>query len=377
MWFRSVQLKNYRNFVDRHLEFSRRINFFIGPNGQGKTNLIEGLYFVTQGKSFRFGDNESVVMHGKSESLVRAELRRRGLDFQLLAHLHENKKNFVLNEKRVTGFDLRRKFPVVLFSPESLSAIKEGGEHRRNLIDDFLITIDETMAHIQHEYRKALKARNRLLKSLQEAESPRDRGQLMDVFESLNPRFYELAGNLTWYRLKAIEEIQSDLRTALQNISGSTNVDVSVEMRVSDQNAMRWNAQTINAAIQQRARELAPAEVRLGASLVGPHKHDIRFLYNQKDSRIFCSQGQQRVIILAFKMAQIVYHRKVHGFYPVLMLDDVLSELDAEKRNALIGFLREINTQVFLTSTDLTLHEQFSMEDSQVFQVAVGNVVNG
>ncbi|MBO9668387.1 MAG: DNA replication and repair protein RecF, partial [Bdellovibrio sp.] len=118
------------------------------------------------------------------------------------------------------------------------------------------------------------------------------------------------------------------------------------------------------------------AELSSGTSLVGPHKHDIVFLYGGKDSRFFCSQGQQRAIILSFKMAQIVYHRKAHGTYPVLMLDDVLSELDKAKRDALITFLHEINTQIFVTTTDFTLPESFSLDQLSVVRIKDGQILD-
>jgi DNA replication and repair protein RecF len=127
--------------------------------------------------------------------------------------------------------------------------------------------------------------------------------------------------------------------------------------------------------IEKRQKELLDAELSSGVSLVGPHKHDLRFLYGQKDSRFYCSQGQQRAIILSFKMAQIVYHRKVHGVYPLLLLDDVLSELDKNKRDALIAFLHEINTQTFITTTDFTLPESFHLKEISVIRINDGKIV--
>ncbi len=112
-----------------------------------------------------------------------------------------------------------------------------------------------------------------------------------------------------------------------------------------------------------------------GTTLIGPHKHEILFLYDQKDSRFYCSQGQQRAIILSFKMAQVVYYKQVHGEYPVLLLDDVLSELDATKRSALISFLHEIKTQTFISSTDLTLPENFHLSETNIITLREGKLL--
>jgi DNA replication and repair protein RecF len=138
---------------------------------------------------------------------------------------------------------------------------------------------------------------------------------------------------------------------------------------------MQKSLEEINEMTHKRMMGLRDAEFATGASLVGPQKHDIIFLYGQKDSRFYCSQGQQRAIILSFKMAQIVYHRRVHGFYPALMLDDVLSELDESKRTALINFLHEINTQIFITTTDLSLPQSFALENYSVMEVKNGEVL--
>jgi DNA replication and repair protein RecF len=128
--------------------------------------------------------------------------------------------------------------------------------------------------------------------------------------------------------------------------------------------------------MKKRAQELLSAELSSGISLVGPQKHDVIFLYSGNDSRFFSSQGQQRSIILAFKMAQIVYHYRVNGFYPVLLLDDVLSELDQTKQSSLVLALNEIQTQTFLTSTDIEVLKKLNIDRSSVFKVQNGFVQN-
>ena len=128
-------------------------------------------------------------------------------------------------------------------------------------------------------------------------------------------------------------------------------------------------------ALRNRMKELAHAELKSGISLVGPQKHDVIFLYNGKDSRFFCSQGQQRTIILAYKMAQIVYHQKIHGFYPLLLLDDVLSELDLLKQESLISTLNQTETQTFVTTTDVSLLSKLSMSKASVFKIKNGQII--
>ena len=131
----------------------------------------------------------------------------------------------------------------------------------------------------------------------------------------------------------------------MQYISNQTDLHISIDYQVSGKNIMNLEDSTIYSQMKIRVSELREMELASGVSLVGPHRHDIRFC-SITTIRDFCSQGQQRALILSFKMAQIVYHRQVHGTYPVMMLDDVLSEFDADKRNSLIAFLSELNTQI-------------------------------
>lgn len=373
MIFEKLRLHHFRNFEDVVLSFSPRVNVFVGDNGQGKTNILEALYLVAQGDTFRYADNETLIKQNHSEAHIQALITQNELNYKLQLAITKSRKNLLMNGKKVTTADIRKSFASVVFSPESLSSIKEGADHRRELLDDLLIIFDRRNADLIADHRRALKTRNRVLKnhleglaSLSETES---------ILESLNPSFLRHSTDLTFARTQALQGLSKEFNSAMQYISNNNSVDISVEYVVSDKNALHFSQQEIFDALRKRAEELHNAELSSGTSLVGPHKHDIVFLYDQKDSRFYCSQGQQRAIILSFKMAQIVYHRKAHGTYPVLMLDDVLSELDQTKRNALITFLHEINTQIFVTTTDFALPDSFSMDHLSVIKIKDGNIL--
>ncbi|MFV8256956.1 DNA replication/repair protein RecF [Bdellovibrio bacteriovorus] len=373
MIFERLRLVNFRNYRDVVLSFSPRVNVFLGENGQGKTNLLEAMYMISQGDSFRYSDNSTLINSNTSESVIQALITQNDLHYKLKLGLSKSRKVLTLNDKRVNSADIRKIFASVVFSPESLSSIKEGADHRRELVDELLVTFDRKNAQLIADYRKALKTRNKILKNF--LEGLQDKVVTLNLLESLNPQFVRLATDLTHARISALHGLSKDFNNAMQYISGNSTVDISVEYLVSDQNAVSFTREEVENAITKRLRELHDAELSSGTSLVGPHKHDIVFLYGQKDSRFFCSQGQQRAIILSFKMAQIVYHRKAHGTYPVLMLDDVLSELDKAKRDALITFLHEINTQIFVTTTDFTLPESFSLDQLRVVRIKDGQIL--
>ena len=372
MFFESAKLRQFRNFETADVDFSPRLNFFLGENGQGKTNLLEALCLISQGESFRYADNTTLLQYQKTEAFISAKVNQNDLSYLLKLKLLKSKKQLFLNDKRISTADIKKIFATVVFSPESLSAIKEGADFRRQLVDDLLTTFDRNNSDLIADYRKALKTRNRIFKDY--SEGLRTQSEAQDLIESLNPTFLKLATRLTIARLRALKGITRDFNQAMQYISNSP-VDISVEYLVSGKNMIDQPESEVVDAIQRRAQELQLAELSSFTTLVGPHKHDIVFLYGQKDSRFYCSQGQQRAIILSFKMAQIVYHRRVHGVYPVLMLDDVLSELDKSKRDALITFLHEINTQIFVTTTDLQLPQAFSLDQISVHRIHGGEIL--
>lgn len=388
MKFESLQLRHFRNYKTLDLKFSDRINVFIGMNGQGKTNILEALYFSIQGDSFRYGDLNTLVQLptnetknvdksvessgalGETTALVQAHVVHRDLNYKLRTLIHQNKKKTEMNSKSVTKNQLQKIFKAVIFSPESLAVIKEGASLRRDLIDELLYSIYPQCAELLNEYKRVLKTRNRLLSDYGETRSV----ETLNVLESLHDIFIQHATDLTEMRTHALKEISQSLNTAMRNISNFQSLPVEMDYLISSQSAKHWSHAEIEENLRKRATELRDAEFHSGTSLVGPHKHDIVFLYGQNDSRFFCSQGQQRALILAFKMAQIVYHRKVHGEYPVMMLDDVLSELDEEKRQSLVQFLHEIQTQTFITTTDLSLPASFAELEISVFRIKEGSL---
>jgi DNA replication and repair protein RecF len=373
MIFEKLRLVNFRNYQDVTVSFSSRINFLVGENGQGKTNLVEALYLLTNGTSFRYSNNLALINTSKTETIIQSLIKMNELNYKISLYLSKSRKNLTINEKRVSITNIKRDFTTVIFSPESLSSIKEGSDYRRELIDDFLITFDKKNSELISEYGKVLRTRNKVLRNFKQG--IHDKLITQNLLASLNPIFVRLGADLTYMRIRALHGLAKDLNNAMQYITGDNQNDLSVEYKASDQNILELNRDEIGDLIQRRILELSDSELLNSTSLVGPHKHEIVFLYGQKDSRFYCSQGQQRAIILSFKMAQIVYHRKAHGTYPVLILDDVLSELDKAKKEALIKFLHEINTQIFITTTDITLPEVFSLDEISVSKVKDGQIL--
>lgn len=374
-YFRS---KNFRNLKEFEFHPHPRLNIFLGLNGQGKTNLLEAFYLGTQGETFRYGDMSDMVQHQSRQALIQLKIEKNQLEDRVHFQIDENKKSVLLNGKKTSSQKLQEKFNCVVFSPESLQCIKEGSDQRRQLIDELIKSVYPQKNQQIQDYKKLLKSRNKILKEIKEDRFPRE--QLEDLLESIWPQFFNSAIEYTMLRLRLIKEIQPLLNENMMTISTGTDLsarekEASLQYVISGENATLWERSDVANALQKRHQELASAERASGISLFGPQRHDLQFLYGRKDSRIFCSQGQQRALILAFKMAQIVYHQRVRESYPVLMLDDVLSELDQEKRQALISFLHGIQAQTFITSTDLHLPTDFQDLNLSVYTVNRGAFV--
>lgn len=376
MYYSHLSLHHFRNYDSLEVLFSPRVNIFVGKNGQGKTNIIEALYFISQGESFRYGDNLTFIKKGQEQAVLRTKIiDNLRLEYDLSVQILKSQKNFILNQKKTTQNKITEHIPVLIFSPESLSSIKDSDNERRVLIDQHLCMSLPQYRQILQNYRKALKTRNRILKDYQEGK--RSLLETEDLLESIKDQFLKLAVEISFLRVSNLKEIQPELNNAMRFISHDQNVDISVEYVISGENVMDLDARRIQKVIEKRLIELHHAELSIGVSLLGPQKHDVKFLYNGNDSRFFCSQGQQRALILSYKMAQIVYHRKLHGVDPVLMLDDVLSELDSEKRLALISFLQGIQSQIFITTTDLNLSKEIQSREISVFSVENGILQKG
>ncbi|MBC7742752.1 MAG: DNA replication and repair protein RecF [Bdellovibrionaceae bacterium] len=371
MIIKSLHIANFRNFDHIQTDFSEHVNIFLGDNGQGKTNLLEAIYLLIDGESFRYTKYETLVKLDKSEGLIKSHLENEKLDYNLKLLFSGHKKEFTVNEKKSSHSNLNLP-PAILFSPESLSIIKESSDERRSLADQLVIQSNRQGRRVIQDFKKALKTRNKILKDLAHEQIDREIG--IETLASLNQIYLKLAAEVTILRLNALTDIQNDVEKALVQIHAGQNIKFDYKYIISDIDHKNSDLELVIKSLQNRMKELEKFELQSGVSLVGPQKHDVIFLYNGNDSRFYSSQGQQRSIILAFKMAQIVYHHRVHGFYPVLLLDDVLSELDLSKQESLISTLNQTKTQTFVTTTDVSLISKLSLSNTRVFNIKNGQI---
>ena len=321
------------------------------------------------GQTFRFGDNSDLSRLGHDQAAVSMSLEsHESHDLKLI--IDKGRKTHWLNGKKISSNNLECLFPVVLFSPESLASVKEGSGERRDLIDHFLFSCpDLSYQSLFDDFQRVLRSKNKVLKSYVNQSLTREQAE--NLLSSYEGKFLELATKLTFHRIQGIIHIAEDLLKVAKDLF-PIPVEISVEYLISDKNAMHYSFEQIRNVLQNRLSELKTAELAVGHSLVGPQKHDINFLINNKDSRTFCSQGQQRALILSFKLAQLMYHRRVYGIVPVLFLDDVLSELDSQTRANLVKLLNVTEGQIFITTTDQYLCKGLTNQNQRYISVDGG-----
>ncbi len=370
---KKVILKNFRNFEFLNLEFNEGVNLILGKNGEGKTSILEAISLCVSGNSFRPGKYDTYIKFNESVSQIKTFFFDGYLDEDSQLNFFETKKEIFYNSKKTSLAHLQKKNHYILFSPESLSVIKEGPEERRNLIDSVLVSFSKENVEIISNFKKALKTRNKILRDHKKELTPIH--ETHRLLNSLDELYLKYATSLTTQRIKVINKITPFVKDAFQFITGDKNVDISVDYIMSSEVINDLQPSKIYNKYQMKREQRLSTELATGTSLVGPHKHDIQFLFNKKDSRYFCSQGQQRALILAFKMAQIIYHHSVFAKYPILLLDDVMSELDETKRHNLLTFLKNIKAQIFITTTEYDLQNQIEQSNLSVYKIVKGRVL--
>lgn len=376
MFFKSIRLHNFRNYSELALGLNPAVNIFVGYNGQGKTNLVEAIHIAVKGDSFRHGQPDTwlrkIAGGHCDQSLISARVDKNGLESEIQIRCQMATRKYLIDGKRTSAHSLKESFPAVLFSPESLSAIKEGPEQRRLLVDDVIQSLGGRDGHRVAEFRRALKSRNRLLRDFHSGVY--NETQLNALLEAFDEVYLPLAATLTLARITTLKALLPHLQKAVQFISPKDLVDISVDYEISGQSAVDWDLHQILDSLRNRLKSLRNSEIQSATTLVGPHKHEVNFLSAGNDARYFCSQGQQRTLILGFKMAQIMYHYTVFQIHPLLLLDDVLSELDPQKGANLLKFLESIRSQILLTTTDISFPFEFGRKDMTLFRLSSGAV---
>lgn len=355
MILKKIEIRNFRNYSYLCFYPSSK-NLIVGNNGAGKTNLLEAIAFLIHGRSFRTHENESLIQKGKKTAYVEAEFFKEGkTSFVRFCIDSFGKKQLFFNGKITTRNTIKKEFPLVVFSPESLALLKGSAEGRRWWLDYWLHMREETLCI--KEFKKALLQKNKLLKQIQKGFSSKSQSQ--GLLESLNDIFSEKSRLLREARKRAVQDLSFFFQKSGNFVFGEReerkdafNVDYTEKNLFSESER------------EEKVNRLLTREIEAGLSLYGAHRDDFKVFFNGWDSRFFCSQGQQRCLVLSLKIAQILWLQHIKKRSCILLLDDVFSEIDKHRVLNLLQFLSEVPSQAILTST-----KQPSALNKRPFQV--------
>jgi len=366
-----LQLRQFRNLDSVDWEPHARTNLLLGANAQGKTNVVEGLYLLATTKSLRGASDPDMIAHGQGQARLAASLRRessgslRELEMQLE---REGKRGLKLNGKPVRrSSQLFGQLIVVLFTPADLGLVQAGPAARRTWLD--LLLSQAHPAYLEHAqaFHQALKQRNAALRSLAEGRGSRA------LVEAFDEGLAAAGAELLSARLRAVERLEPLAAKAQAQVAGHGEaLTLRLQSSVLDQGLGEAlpSVESLRQLYLRRLADTAREESARGITVAGPHRDDLELCLDGKLARSFASQGQQRTTALALKLAEVEYLRQALGEHPVLLLDDVLSELDGRRQAALLALLDE-RVQTFLTSTHA---EALPFAPGQVLTVSEGRL---
>ncbi len=357
MIIKSLELEKYRNYDNLYIEFDKGTTILTGENAQGKTNILEAIYLSSNTKSHKGSKDAEIVKFDADEGHVRTILNKNEEDVRIDIHLRKGKsKGIAVNlEKLRKASELIGIINVVLFSPEDLNIIKGGPAYRRSFLDMQICQLDSSYVFNLSNYNKIIEQRNKLLKDIYFQPA------LKETLFIWDSQLQSYGGNVINKRDSFIKELNEIIKEIhLKLTDGKENIELLYEPNIK--------ADEIESSLKLNAEK----DLRSKITSVGPHRDDFVINVNGIDVRKFGSQGQQRTAALSLKLAEIEIIKKNTNDKPILLLDDVLSELDSGRRNMLLESINDIQTIITCTGLDDFINERFTI--NRVYKVSNGTI---
>ena len=353
MWISNIKIKDFRNYNNEEINLNNNVNIFYGENGQGKTNIIEAIFLCSMGKSFRTNKDKEMIKLNSERALVEIEFQKSDRDGKIKIEL-ANKKNVFINGVKIKKLsELLGKINVVIFTPDDINILKGGPQNRRRFLDIMISQLKPNYMHNLSLYLKTLEQRNNYLRQIKEENKDEN---LLDIWDE---KLAEYSINIFQYRNKFINKIKEKIKKIHGEIT-DLKEDIEIEYITECKNKEEF----LNLLRQRRKLDIIK-----GFTTKGIHRDDFVIYINNKQLDIYGSQGQHRTAILSLKLSELNIIEEEIGEYPILLLDDFMSELDEKRRT---HFLEKIdNTQVIITCTD-----KISIENKKIliYNVKDGNV---
>lgn len=357
MIVKSLKLKNFRNYDLLSLEFDDSTNIFYGDNAQGKTNILESVYLAATTKSHRGTKDRDMIQFEKDEAHIEIVVEKNHVPFRIDMHLKKNSpKGIAINKVPIKrASELFGIINVVFFSPEDLNIIKNGPAERRRFIDLELSQLDKVYLSDLSNYNRIINQRNKLLKDIYERD---DLFQTLDIWDAQLVKY----GNRIIERRKLfIEQINKIISFIHSKLTGD-----------KEKLQIFYESGTGQTDFETALRRNRERDMKFKSTSAGPHRDDICFMADDIDIRKFGSQGQQRTTALSLKLSEIELVKNTIKDTPILLLDDVLSELDKHRQNYLLDSIRDIQTLITCTGLDDFVNHRFSI--NKILHVEKGNV---
>ena len=369
MKINNIALENFRNYDKLELEFDENRNIIVGENAQGKTNLIEAIYLTAFAKSFRTNNTGDLVKFGENLANVRVNFEKDDINKEISIVLRQDGKKMVKidgkNAKKTA--DLLNNVVVIIFSPDDLRIIKDSPEKRRSYIDRELSQIRPMYYEQLRNYADVLKQKNALLKDINSSRNSKTYNE--DMLNVYDKQLADFAYEIIRYRKEFVEMLSRDASEIMAAISAGKET-LRIEYKTSCDYITAPEGREI---LYKQFYHNRDKDLRAGFSTLGPHRDDLEFYVNDVDAKKYGSQGQQRTIALSLKLAEIRIAKQLIGENPILLLDDVLSELDLDRQKFLVNQIDDV--QLFITSAEIN-DEVISSLQGNLLEVDNGIIHN-
>ena len=350
MWIKKIKINNFRNYKKEEINLEKNINIFYGQNAQGKTNIIESIFLCSLGKSFRTKKDKEMIKLNEQNALVEVEYEKSDRDGKIKIEIG-NKKNIYLNGIKIKKLsELLGNLNIVIFTPDDINILKGGPQNRRRFLDIMISQLRPNYMHILNLYLKTIEQRNKYLRQIKEEHKDEN---LLEIWDE---KLAEYAVKIYEYRKEFIEKIIKKINIIHKNITNGEE-QIELEYITECDNKEKY---------LQLLKERRKLDIIKGFTTKGIHRDDFVIYINKKEIKIFGSQGQNRTAMLSLKLAELQVIYDEIGEYPILLLDDFMSELDRTRRK---NFLENIEgTQVIITGT-----EKLDIENLEYLEYNVSN----
>ena len=355
MWVKKIELKNFRNYKNQKIELNKNVNVLYGENAQGKTNIIESIFLCSMGKSFRAKKDKEMIKLDEDSCSVEVEYEKSDREGKIKIEIG-NKKNIFVNDIKIKRLsELLGKINIVIFTPDDIEIIKGGPDQRRKFLDIMISQLRPNYIHILSLYQKTIEQRNNYLKQIKEEQKDEN---LLEIWDE---KLAEYAIKICEYRKEFIEKLKPKMEKLHKEITNNKE-EIKIE----------YVTECLDKKIYlDLLKERRKLDILKGFTTKGVHRDDFVIYINGRQLNVYGSQGQQRTSILTLKLAELNLIYDEIGEYPILLLDDFMSELDKSRRESLVQHIKE--TQVIITCTDKLALENFEYLE---YNVKEGKIIN-